>query len=105
LVVRIGNLGFLEFTQSRHPDAYKFAGRDSWWRFVKDPYDWRGKELVMYGYDLYDAIQTGEVAIVCCCMIIDKDGYPLGQVLYKIARTRCIKPRMDGFIYDIREKK
>ena len=59
----------------------------------------------MYGYDLYDALQTGKRALVCCCMIVDKDSYPLGQVLYKIARTRCTKPREDGFIYDIRDKK
>ena len=72
---------------------------------MKDPYNWREKELIMYGYDLYDALQTGEKALVCCCMIVDKDSYPLGQVLYKIARTRCTKPREDGFIYDIRDKK
>ena len=58
----------------------------------------------MYGYDLYDALQSGDVVYVCCCMIIDKDGYPLVQDLYKIGRTRCPKPRTDGFIYDIRVK-
>ena len=38
-------------------------------------------------------------------MIVDKDSFPLGQVLYKIARTRCTKARDDGFIYDVRDKK
>ena len=104
LVVRIGNLGFLEFNQSRHPDAYRITGRDSWWRFVKEPCHSRAKKLIMYGYDLYDALQTGDVVYVCCCMIIDKDGYPLGQVLYKIGRTRRSKPRTDGLIYGIRVK-
>jgi hypothetical protein len=59
----------------------------------------------MYGYDLYDALQTCERAFLCCCMIVDKDSFPLGQVLYKTARTRCTKARYDGFIYDIRDKK
>jgi hypothetical protein len=58
----------------------------------------------MYGYDLYDALRSEDKAFVCCCMLIDK-GYPLGQVLYKIARMRCTKPRTDRFIYDIRDKK
>ena len=29
LVFRFGNLDFLEFNQSRHPDAYRINGRDS----------------------------------------------------------------------------
>ena len=99
----IGNLGILEFTQSRHPDAYGIAGKDTFWTFVRDPYE-REKELIMYGYDLYDAMQSGEVAYVCNCMIIGQDGFPTGQILYKIGRTRCPTPRNDGFIYDIREK-
>ena len=104
LALIIGNLGIQEFTKSRHPDAYGISGKDAFWRFVKDPYE-REKELVMYGYDLYDAIQCGEVAHVCNCMIIGHDGFPTGQILYKIGRTRCPNPRSDGFIYDIRENK
>ena len=48
LVVLIGGLGYLELNQDRHPDAYKITGRDSWWKFVKDPYHSRKKELVVY---------------------------------------------------------
>jgi hypothetical protein len=47
----------------------------------------------MYGYDLYDALRTGDKAFVCCCMLIDVDGYLLGQVLYKIAIKIYTTPR------------
>jgi len=100
VVVVVGSLGALEFHQSRNPDDYGITGKDSFWRLVVDPYK-RAKTLIMYGYDIYDALQTGEKALVGCCMIMNEDGYPMGQILYKIGRTRCSSPRADGFIYDL----
>ena len=100
----MGNSQILEFNQSRHPDAYKITGKAGFWRLVIDPYK-REKELVAYGYDLYDAYQLDDVALVCNCMVIGEDGYPTGQTLYKLGRTRCNSPRVDGFVYDIRENR
>ena len=102
LVLKIGNLKALEFEQSRDPNAYAISGKQGFWRLLIDPYA-RAHGLLLYGYDLYDAWQYGEVAVVCYCMIIGADGYPTGNVLFKIGRTRCPAPRVDGFVYDIRE--
>ena len=104
LSFNFGNLNSLEFTQSRDPNYYAVTGRQSFWRFVGDPYT-RATALIMYGYDLYDAWQFGDIAIVSYCMIIGASGLPLGDILFKIGRTRCATPRVDGFIYDIREDK
>ena len=61
--------------------------------------------LIIYGYDLYDAWQFGNIAIVCYRMIMGVNGFPIGNILFKIGRTRFATPRVDGFVYDIRENK
>ena len=92
--------------QDRHPDAYKITGRDSWWKFVKDPYHSRKKELVVYSYDLYDALQTGDKVFVCYFVFSStKMDISWDKSCTRIARKRYTKPRTDGFIYDIRDKK
>ena len=99
----IGNLNSLVFKQSRDPNNFAISGKQSFWKLVGDPYT-RSSSLIMYGYDLYDAWQFKEVAIVSYCMIMGTKG-PLGYILFKMGRTRCASPRVDGFIYDIREDK
>jgi hypothetical protein len=104
LSLHIGNLSSLVFLQSRDPNNYAITGRQTFWKLSSDPYA-RGATLIMYGYDLYDAWLFGNIAIVCYCMIMGGDGFPIGNILFKIGRTRCATPRVDGFIYDIREDK
>jgi hypothetical protein len=53
----------------------------------------------MYGYDLYDAYQWNDKGILVYCMIMWQDGRPTGLFLINIGRTRCSKPRVDGFVY------
>ena len=53
---------------------------------MKDPYHSRAKGLVVYGYDLYDALQTGDVVYVCCCMTIDKKWISVGTSLVSCTR-------------------
>lgn len=104
LSLHIGNLNSLVFMQSRDPNNYAITGRHTFWKLSCDPYA-RATSLKMYGYDLYDAWLFGNIAIVCYCMIMGVDGFPIGNILFKIGRTRCAAPRVDGFVYDIREDK
>jgi len=99
----IGNLHSLVFAQSRDPNNLAVTGKQSFWKLVTDPYT-RATSLIMYGYDLYDAWQFGDIAFVSYCMVVGTNG-PLGYILFKMGRTRCASPRVDGFLYDIREDK
>ena len=99
--IRVGNLGHLEFVQKVDPNDKVIEGKHGLFKFVRDPYA-RKQPLIMYGYDIFDAYQFGESAIICLCMIMNEDGTPSGYILFKIGKTRCIRPRVDGFLYHIR---
>ena len=101
--LKVGNM-VLEFTELRSEESYSITGNACFWRMINDPYK-REKVLIMYGYDLYEAYLVGDKVFVCYCMIMDEDGFPSGQILFKLGRTRCSKPRVDAFIYDIRENR
>ena len=100
----IGNLNSMILTQSRDPNCFAVTERQSFWKFSEDPYT-RATALIMYGYDLYDAWRFGDCAFVSYCMIMGSNCLPLGYILFKMGRTRCAAPRVDGFLYDVREDK
>ena len=102
-----GELGSLVFDQMRDPNDYKNPDKNGFFKLIKDPWTRPpplSPKLVFYGYDIYHAWQFGNEAIACYCMIME-DGLPTGNILLRIAKTRCVKPRVDGFVYNIREKK
>ena len=101
--LKVGDM-VLEFTESRSEGSYSITGKAGFWRIINDPYK-REKVLVMYGYDLYEVYQYGDKVYVCYCMIMMEDGYPSGQILFKLGRTRCSNPRIDAFVFDIRENR
>lgn len=100
--VKIGNLGMIELNQNRDPEEFAIEGKNGFFKFTVEPYV-RGKKLLMYGYDLYDGMQFGESGLLCMCMIMRLDGMPSGYILFKLGKTRCSRPRVDGFLYHISE--
>jgi hypothetical protein len=73
-------------------------GKNGFFILLLDPYD-RPVKLVMYGYDSYHAYQWEDKGILVYCMVMGVDGLPTGQFLILIGRTRCSRPRVDGFLY------
>ena len=102
--VKIGNFGMIEFDQTRDPEDYAIEGRHGFFKFVVEVYKRRIK-LVFYGYDLFDAWQFAQTGLLCLSMIMRGDGVPTDFILFKIGKTRCVKPRVDGFFYSIRQNK
>ena len=95
----------IELNQIRDPEDYSIAGRHGFFKFTRHPYSWRIIKLIMYGYDLFDAWQYNDTGLLCYSMIMRGDGLPSGYILFKIGKTRCNRPRKDGFLYCIRESK
>jgi hypothetical protein len=102
--IRIGNFGDQEFRQSADPDDFSATAPRGCFRFTNDPYN-RSKKLLLYGFDIYDAHLYGKKALVCLSMIMEPEGHPSGYILYKIGRTRCIRPFSVGWLYHVREDK
>jgi hypothetical protein len=101
----IGALGMQEFHQNHEPGEYSTTGKKGWFKFTIDPY-LRSKKLVMYGYDLYDAVKVKGpegIGMLCMSMIMTENEGPSGYILVKLGKTRCVRPRTDGFLYHIRE--
>ena len=65
-----------------------WAGRKSkYWRFVKDPNE--REELILYGCDRCDAIQSNDVEYVYNCMIIDHDRFKPFRISTRLAEL-CV---------------
>ena len=92
----------VEFNQVKDPDDYSVERKHGLFKIVKDPHR-RGKKLIMYGYDLFDAWHYKETGLLCLSMIMRQDGEPTGYIMFKLAKTRCAKPRVDAFLYHVRE--
>ena len=84
------------FHKVRDPESYRVEGKNGFFKLLRNSYN-RAKKLVMYGYDDYHAYQWEDKGILVYCMVIEEDGHPTGQFLILIGRTRCSKPRVDGF--------
>jgi hypothetical protein len=96
------SLSFFYF-KVRDPDSYRVESKLGFWRFFSDPHH-REILLVVYGYDLYAGWQKGEDGYVVYTMIVGKDGLSTGFILITLARTRCPRPRVDGFVYSVEDK-
>jgi len=102
--VKFSSLGQQEFNQLRDPEDYAIEGRNGFFKLAKDPFN-RSKKLVMYGYDTFDAYMFDGVGILCLSMIMSNINEPSGNVLWKIGKTRCSRPRYDAFLYNIHDQK
>ena len=99
--VHISNAKTLEFHQIPDPEAQLIEGKHGWFTLLIDPYNLqRERKLVMYGYDLFDGLVSGAFGLLCLCRIINEDDSMSPYILFKIGKTRCVKPRADGFLYN-----
>ena len=101
--VVIGNLRAQQFNQNRDPKDFFIQGKNGLFKLTVDPYQRENGRLVLYGYDCFDALQHKDVGYLCNCMVMQEDGLPSGYILIKIGKTRCDVPRIDGWLYHIRE--
>ena len=104
--IKIGSMGLITFVQSKDPDDYDSAGLEAFFRFKDDPVEVLVKRrIIFYGYDIYEAWQSKERVLVTLCMIMREDGFPSGYILFKLGKTRCVKSRLDGFLYNIKDQR
>lgn len=61
--------------------------------------------LELFGFVHLQGVVIGKTPIICPAALVNNDGTQTGHVLVSVWRTRCVKPRYDGIIYSLEDKK